>query len=47
MEQILMRSWRRVDEAEITHALLEVLAGGRRLFSTEIDPSNVRRIKLS
>jgi hypothetical protein len=27
---------------QIIHALLDVVPGGRRLFSTEIDPSNVR-----
>jgi len=31
----------RVDEAEIP-PLLHVVLGGWRLFSTEIDPSNVR-----
>jgi hypothetical protein len=32
----------RVDKAEIILALLDVVPGGWRLFSTEIDPSNVR-----
>jgi hypothetical protein len=32
----------RVDEAEISPPSLDVLLGGWPLFSTEIDPSNVR-----
>jgi hypothetical protein len=32
----------RVDSPQIINALLSVVLGGRRLFSTEIDPSNVR-----
>ena len=40
--KILMRLLYASIAPQIIHALLDVVPGGRRLFSTEIDPSNVR-----